>query len=145
MLTKIRNFLPMVWRQIHSPIPSEPTLGAYQQTKSTWAVFIESEDGIPTAYKEFFKPFTAEGKPLPYTLRIPPTREGYIRMNPEKLICNLGNEIDVLEKNENTYKVQGFPVEEISYVEVTTILLSSSIKISGVTRQGGCQPLSSIR
>jgi hypothetical protein len=136
MFTKMRNFLPMIWRQIHNPIPSEPALGAYQQTKSTWTILIESEANIPTAYKEFFKPFTADGRPIPYTLLVPPTREGYIHMNPEKLVCNLGSEIDVLEKSENTFKLRCHPIEEISYVEFTTILLSSSIKLSGRTRQG---------
>ena len=114
----------------------ESNLNTDQQVKSSWPVFIESKDDIPITYKDFFKSFVVEGKSIPYTLRIPPTREGYIHMNPDKLICNLGNEINILEKSENSFEAQRFPVEDISYVEVTTILLSSSIKISGRMKQG---------
>jgi hypothetical protein len=54
----------------------------------------------------------------------------------EKLICDLGDEIAILERSGSAYEAQRFPLDRISYVEVTIVLLDSRIKITGVTKQG---------
>jgi hypothetical protein len=57
-------------------------------------------------------------------------------MTSEKLICDLENEIYVLERNGDKFEAQCYPLDGISYVEFKTALLASSIKICGVTSQG---------
>jgi hypothetical protein len=136
MLTKMRSFLPMIWKQILAPrIPWVPLLTAGEQTKLTWAKIIESYEMVPKAYQNFFASFFADGQALPYTV-FTPSREGFLNRTTEKLICIHEQEIYVLEGNENTFQAQCYPIEGISYVEVKSVLLSSHIKISGITTQG---------
>ena len=136
MLTKMRNILRMTWRQAYtSTIALLPTVSAAEQTKSSWAKPIKSYAAVPNAYKDFFEPFLADGRVFPYTV-LTPSYEGFIHRTTEKLICDFGHEIYVLERSGNTFEAQCYPLEGISYVEVRTILLDSRIKISGVTRQG---------
>ena len=136
MLTKMRNVLRMTWRQVYtSTIAGLPRLGAAEQTKSSWAKSIESYAAVPNVYKDFFEPLLADGRVFPYTV-LTPAYEGFIHRTTERLICDLGHEIYVLERSGNTFEAQCYPLEGISYVEVRTILLDSRIKITGVTRQG---------
>jgi len=136
MLTKMRNALRMTWRQVYtSTIALLPTLSAAEQTKLSWAKPIESHTAVPNAYQDFFEPFLADGRGFPYSV-LTPSYEGFIHRTTEKLICDFGHEIYVLERSGNTFEAQCYPLEGISYVEVRTILLDSCIKISGVTRQG---------
>ena len=86
-------------------------------------------------YKRFFEPFLATGRGFPNTV-LAPSYEGFIHRTTEKLVCLLDDEIYVLLRNGNTFETQCYPLEEISYVEVRTILLDSRIKISSVNRQG---------
>jgi hypothetical protein len=142
----MRKILPMIWKQILTPgIPLVPVLTAREQTMLTWAKVIETYDAVPKAYQDFFKPFLVDGQTFPYTVLTPSrkgyldrtiSREGYIDRTTEKLICDFGREIYVLERSENTFETQCYPIEGISYVEFSSILLDSRIKISGVTRQG---------
>lgn len=135
MLTKMRNILPTIWRQISVPeIPWAPKLTAGQITMSTWAKIIESYADVPKTYKEFFAPFK-DGQAFPYTI-LTPSRDGFLYKSAEKLICILGQEIYVLEGRENTFETQCYPSEGISYVEVKNILLDSHLKLDGVTKQG---------
>jgi hypothetical protein len=53
-----------------------------------------------------------------------------------KLVCAFDHEIYILEKSGNTLITQCYPLAEISYVEVSSILLDSRVKISGVTSAG---------
>jgi len=80
-------------------------------------------------------PFFVDGQAFPYTI-LTPSREGYIDRTTEKLICDFGNEIHILERSGNTFEAQCYPLEGISYVEVRSVLLYSHIKINGVTKQG---------
>ena len=126
----------MTWRQAYtSTIALLPTVGAAEQTKSSWAKPIKSCAAVPNVYKDFFELFLADGRVFPYTV-LTPSHEGFIHRTTEKLICDFGREIYVLERSGNTFEAQCYPLEGISYVEVRTILLDSRIKISGVTRQG---------
>jgi hypothetical protein len=136
MLTKMRNVLPMIWTRLHTPrIPWIPALTAGEQTKLTWAKIIESYDAVPKAYQGFFASFFADRQAFPYTV-LTPSREGFLNRTSEKLICLDEHEIYVLEKSENTFQAQCYPIDGISYIEVKSVLLSSHIKISGVTKQG---------
>lgn len=133
MLTRMRNLLELGWKLVSTSAAAR--LNDTDQTKSSWAKLIESYASLPEVYKGFFESFLADGREFPYTV-LTPSYEGFIHRTTEKLICNFGCEIYILERTGDSFEVQCYPIEEISYVEVRTILLDSRIKISGVTRQG---------
>ena len=108
---------------------------AFVQTEASWAEKIESWAAVPAVYKGFFEPLLAAGRAFPYTL-LTPSYEGFMHRTTEKLVCDLGREIHVLERSRETFEAQCYPLEGISYVETRTMLLASSITICGLTRQG---------
>jgi hypothetical protein len=132
MLTKMQNTVQMVLRQYknRNAIASDT-----EPTKWSWAKQIKSYDAVPDTYKIFFKPFLASGQTFPYTV-LTPSFNRFMFNTSEKLVCDLGNEIVVLERFENTFKAQYYPMVGISYLEVRTVLLDSRIKICGLTRDG---------
>jgi len=135
VLTKVRDTLRAIWRRASLSTIAPPRVSALEQTKSSWAKRIESYAAVPPAYSAFFEPFLAEGRAFPYAV-LTPTYEGFIHRTAEKLVCDFGHEICVLERRGSTWEVQCYPLEAISYVEVRAILLDSRIKISGMTKQG---------
>lgn len=131
-MTKIQNILPTIFKQTPVPeISQTPALSANQQTKLTWSRIIESRADVP----EIYKPFFTDGDAFPYTV-FTPARAGFVTKATEKLICAFAREIYVLEKSEDTFETQCYPIDGISYIEVKSILLDAHIKISGVTKQG---------
>jgi len=112
-----------------------PRLTAAEQTKLTWAKPVKSYAEVPDAFKEFFGSFQAAGQAFPYTV-LTPSYQGFLHSTSEKLICDCGSEITVLERTGNTFLSHGFPLEGIRYVEITSILLDFYIQINGVTRDG---------
>jgi hypothetical protein len=136
MLAKMRNFLRTTWGHAHtSTITGFPKLSGAELARSSWAKPIESYSEVPEVYKDFFAPFLAQGNAFPYTV-LSPSHERFIHRTSEKLICEVENEIYVLERNANTFETQCYPLEGISYIEYRTALLASSIKICGVTSHG---------
>jgi hypothetical protein len=126
----------MLWKDMSRLSVSRKTLGSFPDYKNTsWAKSIRSYDAVPTVYQDYFVPFLNTGREFPYTV-LTPNYEGFIRRTTEKLICDFGVAIHVLERNSNSYKASRYPVDGISCVEVKTILLDSSIKICGVTEEG---------
>jgi hypothetical protein len=112
-----------------------PKESADEQTRSSWAKPIASYDAVPAVYKDFFGPLQADGREFPYTV-LTPSYEGFIHRTTEKLVCDFGHEIYVLERSRNTFEAQCYPFERISYIEFRTVLLDAYIKISGVTKYG---------
>jgi hypothetical protein len=136
MLAKMRDSLPTIWRQIHAlRIPWLPGLTAEELTKLTWAKAIESYDDIPHVYRDFFEPLIEDGRAFPYTV-LTPSFDGFLSQSTEKLVCALGSEIYILERSGKTFRAQCYPLAEISYIEIRSVLLDSNIKICGATRQG---------
>jgi hypothetical protein len=112
------------------------TLNSGEIRKLSWAKHIKSYEEVPDIYKFFFAPLQAEGQVFPYTI-LTPTFEGLLQARTtEKLVCDLDHEIYVLEKAGDVVKVYGYPIEEISCVEVRIVLLDSQIKIYGITKDG---------
>src|SRR3972149_1173256 len=128
MLDRMRAVLRMVWRQ------SLPTTAA-EQTKASWARPIESPAAVPAAYREFFRPLLAGGRAFPYTV-LTPSCQGFLHRATEKLVCDLDDQICILERHGGTCEAHHYPLEGISCVEVRTFLLDSSIKTTGVTGHG---------
>jgi len=104
-------------------------------TRSSWAKPIRSYADVPAVYKKFFDSFLVEGRAFPYTV-LTPSYEMFIHKTSEKLICDFGYEINVLEKNGNTFETQCYPLSGISYVELRTALLAASFKICGMSSRG---------
>jgi len=136
MLARTRNFMRMLWRKVYtSTLSGLSTLSTEEQTRLSWAKAIESYEAVPKGYAGFFEPFLAAGRAFPYVV-LSPSYEGFIHRTTEKLVCDFGREIYVLDRSGNTFEAKCYPVERISYVEVQEILLDSHVKITGVTRDG---------
>jgi len=106
-----------------------------EQTKLTWAKAIESYEAVPVGYKEFFDSLLSNGQAFPYTIFTPVFETLGYKIT-EKLVCTFDHEIYILEKSGHALAVQCYPLDGISYVEMSSMLLDSRIKISGVTSQG---------
>ena len=136
VLTRMRKISHMPRRQIPpSTTPKMPKLSAAEQTKLSWAQFIGSYAAVPKVFQGFFEPLLAEGRAFPYAV-LTPSYEGFLHRATEKLICDLGDEIHILERRGQGFDRLSYPLERISCVEVTGVLLDTRIKISGLTRQG---------
>ncbi len=130
------NILQKILRRVFPSIFNETSgLHVDEQTRLSWAKTIDAIGSVPPIYKGFFDSVLAAGQKFPYTV-IGPTYEGFLHRATEKLVCDLGSEIYFLEKSGNTYTVQCYPLDHISYVEVRSVLLDAYIKISGVTKDG---------
>lgn len=136
MLMKMLNRLQDAWRSASiSTLAALSGSDAAERTRMTWARVIESYTAVPDIYKDFFEPYRADGRPFPYTV-MTPSYKGFIHRTTEKLVCDLGEEIDILERAGNKIAAQCYPLGGISFVEFGTILLESWVKISGVAKDG---------
>lgn len=136
MLARFQHSLQRIGKHSHRSKGSRRIrLNSEERTQRTWARVIESYYGIPEPYQKFFKPGFAAGKPLPYTVLTPPFETLGYRIS-EKLVCVWDHEIQILEKNGKGLIVHCYPLDGISYVEVSSMLLDSRIKISGITSAG---------
>lgn len=133
----IHKFHPFhkLWAARQALAGGRTTLSAAEQTRLSWAQLIETYEAVPAPYQDFFASFQASGQPFPYTV-LTPTFEGYLFRTAQKLICDCGAQISILEKSGETYFAQSFPLAEIRYLEMRTILLDSRLKLCGLTSQG---------
>ena len=132
----MKNIILKIWNKVYaSTINYLPLMSSDAQTRLSWAKVIESYDDVPTIYKDFFKNPHIKGRQFPYTILTPSYRE-FIHKSTEKLVCDFGHEIYVLEKIGDTFKTKCYPLEKISCVEIRTVLLDTYIKIIGVTGNG---------
>ena len=136
MLARMHNALRTLGGQIQvSTTDWVSKLSASEQTRLTWAKAIQSYEAVPEAYKEFFEAQLSNGQVFPYTVLAPVFETLGYRIT-EKLVCAFDHEIYILEKSGNGLAVQGYPLADISYVESSSMLLDSRIKISGINNQG---------
>lgn len=136
MLGRFQHSLQRIGKHNQGSKGSRSTrLNSEERTQRTWAKVIESYYSIPESYQEFFKPGFAKGQPLPYIVLTPSFETLGYRIS-EKLVCVCDHEIQILERNGKGLIVHCFPLDGISYVEVSSMLLDSRLKISGVTSAG---------
>ena len=136
MLAKMRENLRMNWKQVQeSTITWLPQLNANEQTHGSWARHLKTYAEVPPVFKGFFQPFLEQSSDFPYAV-LTPSYEGFLHRTSEKLICAYGDEVAVLERHADGFTAQCYPVDEISYVEFSTILLDSRITFRGLTGQG---------
>ena len=109
---------------------------ADEQTRLSWARAIRSYDDVPAIYKSFFDALPPDERAqFPYT-GITPKFKGFITLESEKLLCNTGNVIYVVEKVGHKLTSICYPLRDISYIEVGAILLYSWITITGTDTHG---------
>ena len=116
MLTKIQNIFQIILNQVYTSIKT-PKRNDAEMTKSSWAKPIKSYADVPDVYKEFFDPFLADKREFPYTV-LTPSYEKFIHKTSEKLICDSGCEIIVLEKSGNVVLTEP-PSNRITVVEAS--------------------------
>ena len=136
MSARLQNTLRMIGKQIHDwKIPQLPAFHSNQRIKLTWARIIDSYDNVPEVYQEFFKPYRMKDQAFPYSV-LTPAYETFSYKVTEKVICMFEHEIQILERSGNALAMQCYPIAGISYVEMSSMLLDSRIRINGVTSQG---------
>ena len=136
MLARMQNVLRTIGGLIQkSKTDWDSKLSIGEQTRLSWAKAIESYESVPEIYKEFFEHQLSNGQAFPYTILTPAFTTLSYKIT-EKLVCAFDDEINILEKSGNKLKVQCYPLADISYVEMSCMLLDSRLKISGMTRQG---------
>lgn len=131
MLTRMQNVAHMILGTNKKPSANFDT----EPTRWSWAKQIESYDTVPDTYQSFFQSLLESNQTFPYTILTPFFNRFMFKSN-EKLVCDLGDELIILERFGNTFEVQRYPIDGIIYVEVRTILLDSQIKICGLNRDG---------
>ena len=132
MLVRIQHNLRGIRRAVRA---WQPNRYSDQRTHLTWARVIASPESVPDPYQEFIQSWLAQGEAFPYTV-LTPTYENFLNKITEKLIWVGEQEIRVLEKNGKHVTVQSYQLGEISYTEVSSMLLDYRLKISGMTSQG---------
>ena len=106
-----------------------------QRPQLTWARVIDSLERVPELYLEFVCSWLSHGEEFPYIV-LAPAYENFRNKITEKIICVSGPEIKVLERNGKAITAQSYPLAELSYVEVSSILLDFRVRITGITSQG---------
>ena len=101
----------------------------------SWARLIRAYDELPDGYKSFFDPLIGRGHEFPYSV-LSPAISGYLRKNPEKLICEIDQMVYVVEIEHGKIVVTEFPIDRIYELQVGTVLLASWITIKGTSLEG---------
>jgi hypothetical protein len=136
MLIRMRENFLSFWKQTlisAQPLPSRRSEA--EQTKETWAVWIKSFDEVPEAYRSFFSPFMVRGQDFPYTL-LAPAYERFRRKTTEKLICEIGGDIYILEKSGTGFEVRYYSLDTLDYIEFSRMLLDASLTLHGLNDPG---------
>jgi hypothetical protein len=113
----------------------KPALKASEATHYAWASRVGTYAAVPAAYQGFFRPLQAQGRNFPYTL-LTPAYHSFIDGSPEKVVCDLGGELAILEKRGATYLETRFPFADITCLETQVVLLDSRIRVSGFSSPG---------
>lgn len=133
MVTKRQNLLRGIGRQIRSVMRLRP-LNTQEQSQQTWAKVVKSHD-LPEIYQQLFQSHLSMGDAFPYTV-LTPTHEKFGSKITGKLICAIGQALFVLEENAERVIEICYPIDQISYVEVSSKLLEFRVMINGMTNLG---------
>jgi len=130
-----KGILETMWERVVGIKPKLPLLTAAEQTKLSWAKAIKSYDEVPEVYRGAFEALVGDANRFPYAV-LTPSYAGFITRAKEKLVCCLDGKIYVLEEARGDLASTCYPIGDISYVEVGSVLLQSWIKIHGLTSGG---------
>ena len=136
MQSDLKEIIKAPWDSIIKfGIAKPPLLTAGEQTKRSWAKEIESYNKVPDIYKDFYDSLLDDVASFPYTV-ITPAFNGFIHRENEKLISSQDSNIFIIENANNQLNTTSYAIDNISYIEVGTILLKAWIRISGLTDKG---------
>lgn len=114
---------------------SQGTWTGARQTMAAWTRVIDSLENVPPGYKYFFEERNIDSRNFPFTLLAPSLVKPRGK-TAEKLICDAGEMMHILERNGNQVIAKSYPYRDICMVEVGSILLSSWLTVSGITSAG---------
>ncbi len=109
--------------------------GDAEKTMRTWARIVGSSQEIPDYYKDIFQTLPINGGGFPYTV-LTPSQQGFFHRGKPKLLCVPDHEVYIIEESKGEVICTCFPIEDINYIEVGSILLRSWIRINGITANG---------
>lgn len=136
MPTRIQNTLRLLGKQIHDlRFLQLSRHNSIQRTESTWARVIRSFEGLPEPYWETARSLLDSEREFPYTV-LTPAYETFRTRVSEKLVWVMDCEVCVLERSGRTVTAVCYPIDEIQYVEVSSMLLDYRVRIHGLTSQG---------
>jgi hypothetical protein len=107
------------------------------QTMMTWAKVIRSGDAVPEGYRAAIRPLVEGRDEFPYIV-LAPTMGGPRRKatESEKVLCDVGDTLHVLERSGNQVTTTAFPWKAARDIEFGNILLYAWITLSGRTPEG---------
>jgi hypothetical protein len=107
-----------------------------EKSMLSWAKRVRSYADVPDAFRDFFQALPNVESDFPYTLLMPAYRVGFLRRTKPKLVCSLGDDLYVLERDNDELICTCYPIAHISTIEVGQILLKAWVNLRGVTREG---------
>jgi hypothetical protein len=111
-----------------------PVISAAEQTRLSWARLARSAEEVPEVYRPFMVDLLADGV-FPYAV-ITPTFAGFLRREPEKLVCSVGDQLVVAEKIKGELVATRYTFADIHYLEAGAVLLNDWLQIRGRTLDG---------
>ncbi|MGA2141249.1 MAG: hypothetical protein ABSG94_02405 [Brevinematales bacterium] len=100
----------------------------------SWARDVKTPDDVPQVFLEAYQSEITgfHGDNAPYFVVTPFERSGFIIIKP-RLVCLYDGRIKIYEKAERGIISTSYNFKDIDYVEWRTVLLSSYIKINGIS------------
>ncbi len=111
-----------------------PVISAAEQTRFSWARLVRSAEELPEIYRPFIESLPA-GSAFPYAV-LTPTFAGFLRREPEKLVCSVGEDLYVVEKSKGELVTTRYASADIYYLEAGAVLLNDWLQIRGRTSAG---------
>jgi len=107
---------------------------AAEQTRLSWARLVRSVEELPPVYRPFVDALPTAGT-FPYAV-LTPTFAGFLRREPEKLVCSVGNRLYVADKGKGELVATCYAFADIHYLEMGAVLLNDWLQIRGRTLDG---------
>ena len=102
-----------------------------KETMLTWSRKAKALEEIPVFYRETYNKFTSGT--VPFTIIAPPRYSGRIKKSLPQLLFLWKDTLFILEKHKNEIKSFQYELNKINYIERGVLLLSSWIKVNGIT------------
>ncbi len=102
---------------------------------TAWARVLRSYDEIPAEYRGAVRPLV-EGRPIFPYLVLAPAQLGTRHKVPEKLLCDVGETLYLVERVGSRFTLTGFPWQTARDIEYGNTLLYAWLTLSGLTTEG---------
>lgn len=101
-----------------------------RQTKMSWATLLTKYEEVPSDFQSFFNSLRQNSEVFPFSI-ITPSYEGFMQRSTEMLVCLTSDDLFIANKNESSENALKFKLADILHVQFRTVLLESSLKITG--------------